>query len=407
MKTTHAMTTNAMVTRAMTTRAISKIATAKIATATSRCRPLRRTLALTAAITAAGWLLFGGVARAQTTPTPPMPTAEPTAEPSSCDVSTRMWARPEVVPAGSATNVTATLNFGCPGGATSHQHIALVLDASSSVVGDTRAQLVSSMNEFIDRLEFGGSGLVQVAVIEFNTDAKVLCELTDRASMLHACVGRLASYDSSCIDCGVTAAHAALARGRAAVPRGEALSEVMIVFTDGANAAGCDALTAAAADAKSDRIRIVTIALAPGGDVACMRTTATTPRYFFAAHTAGQMANIMDTVRKQQTAAMVQHLSLRLRLAPEMAYVDGSAQPMASSIVSNTLVWDQSWLPESGVTFTLKVRPQVAGALPVLAAAEGDLVDNQDRTAPFSIDIPQILALSGGVLPTATPQAAM
>lgn len=374
---------------------------------TVRGRPLWRTALATLAIATVGWLLLTGAARAQTTPTPPAPTVEPPTEASPCDVSTRMWARPEIVPLGESTDVTATVNFSCPGGATAHQHIALVLDASYSVTGTRRARLVQAMGEFIDRLQFNGPAKIKVAVIEFNTAANVLCDLSDQPSTLRECLGRLATFDSGCIDCGVAAAHQVLVRGRAAVPRGEELTESMIVFTDGANAAGCDALTAEAAYAKNDRIRIVTIALSPGGDVPCMRSAATSPRYFFEARAASQLFNVMDTIRKQLSAAKVQSLVLRFRLAPDMAYVVDSARPSASSVVSDVLVWNQSWLLDPGLTVTLKVRPLVAGAPPVLAAADGEIVDSLDRKAAVAFTIPAIVALGGGVLPTATPHASM
>lgn len=368
----------------------------------SRTRPAIATMAM---IVGAGWLLFTASAHAQSTPTP----AAPAGEPSPCSATTRMSADPEVVPASVAARVTTTIKVDCAGGAdvVTHHHIALVVDASSSITGATRAQVVKALTELVDRVLDRADGGARLLVVAFSSQATVLCELTDQASTAHACIAQLGAEDSSCISCGIRAAHDALARGRALVPPGDGLKESVIVFTDGGDTVGCDAVTSAAAAAKDDRILVATVALSPGGDVPCMRAAATSPRYFFQARAASQLVNVFDTLRRQLVIGKLQRITIRLRESPALRLSFASPSATYDPDDPRLLLWQQDWLPSDGLTISLRLSPFASGAMPVFERADGELLDDMGRAAPIAFEIPSIVVLPDALHPTATPSAAM
>lgn len=365
-------------------------------------RPAAHAAAWAAVITAfVGATCFGPVpVSAQATPTA-VPTSLP---PSVCSAETRMWAEPEVVAAGADTQLSASLAFTCPGSELAIRHLIVVVDASSSMTGDPRTQLQRALGDLIDRLPLE-EGRMKLGIVEYKAQANVLCALSASRSVLAFCITRIGSGGGSCIDCGLTAAHDELRSAREGISPAVELNESIILLTDGANADGCARLTTVAAQLKAEGIHISSIALAAAADVACTRAVATSPRHFFEVRQASQLRQVFDTIRRQLFNGNVQAVSLRFAPTNGLSFVPDSISFGGEIGADGAAAWTVWSVPAEGITVTLRLRPNVAGPLPALAEATGELVDQRNRVAPIAFDIPHIVALSGGALPTTTPAA--
>lgn len=366
--------------------------------------PAARTAARIAAIAglAAGAFLalVAGPVQAQATPT-----ATPAANAIPCAVDTRMGAWPRIVPAAAMARVTATLRFTCPGSETARRHIVFVVDASSSMAGDPRIQLSKAIGEYIDRTSLEG-GRVEFAIVQYTSEAKVLCPLTGDRGALALCRTQIEANGGSCIDCGVAAAYDELVRARAAVPSDVELNESIILQTDGANAAGCEALVTAASRAKADGVHITSVAIGGAIDSACMRAAASLPRYFFEGRQAGQAGNIYDTIRRVLENGKIQFLSVRFVPAAGLS-IDPESPGFTGEIdIDGSAAWHFAIVPMAGIDLELTLRPTVAGVFPALAGASGSFHDNRGNEVPITFDIPDIVVLGEGSVPTATPAAA-
>lgn len=349
-----------------------------------RGRPAARSLAAAAATLAAITLsVIDRPASAQA------PTAAP--PPSTCVAQPAKEPWPPIVGLGATADVTLTVSFsGCPayGGPL---RVVLVLDGSGSMAGEGLAQLKKAGIGLIDHLNMKDHPATQVGVVMFNTAAKVLCQLTNRASQATGCVGRVGAAGGTCIDCGVKAGLGVMNRGRSDVPDRDSVREVMIVVSDGANDAGCGPLISAAGVAKAQGIEVFTVCITPNCKDGCMRSAATSPSYHFSGEATGLSATF------HRIGAELAVLRLRQVIVTDTLGVDmmpvagGVSAPGVPSPDGRTVVWRLADVPTLATELGVKVRvPAVAGTYPTNASAAGTFIDGLGAVGSFTFPVPMI-----------------
>jgi hypothetical protein len=160
---------------------------------------------------------------------------------STCQAEPNKIANPNVILLGETVDITLTVRANCAS-ETAPLHIVMVLDGSGSMAGAPTQDMKKAAAELIRKLEMDRNPGIQVGVVEFNTQARTLCQLTNQESRAVGCVNNVQANGGTAIDLGILEGLQVLRRGRRTEipPR-----EVMIVLSDGGNNAGCDPVLAA------------------------------------------------------------------------------------------------------------------------------------------------------------------
>ena len=351
----------------------------------------------------AGLLVSGGSAGAH-------PALQGNEGASSCLAVRHKTASPPVILLGETVDITLTVTAICAG-EQFPLHIVLVLDASGSMAGEPTAEMKKAARQLVKSLDMRNNPATKIGVVAFAGSATILCQLTDNASRASGCVGKVGASGGTSISAGILAGIRVLVTGRRALEvDAESIREVMVVLSDGADNAGCGPVQRAAGQASAQGILVISVCVGSGCDVQCMRSIATSPRYYFEARSASQLAGVFEQIRKGIQNIILKQMTVTDNLPPNMALVPDSAQPPPNTISDNLdqLVWQQSHVPKEGLTFTFKVRPlevgyhKTNGCTGCTSGAYGSFKDNKDRTGTFDFTDPVVLVLNPSPLQTPT-----
>ncbi len=365
-------------------------------------RRFRSLIAATMAVAVLGIsLVVLGVANVSAAPAE-APAAQGRGE-SSCVAVNRKDASPKVILLGETVDITLTVTALCAG-EQFPLHIVLVLDGSGSMAGEPNREMKKAARQLVQRLNMKDNPATQVGVVMFNSAAKILCQLTNRSGTASGCVGRVGAAGGTNIGEGINAGLRVLQKGRQGIGDPDAIREVMVVLSDGEDNQGCGNVQAAAGKVKAQGILLITVCVGTSCDAQCMRQVATSPRYFFEARSASQLANVFEQIRRQIQSILLKSLKVVDNLPPNMVLVEGSAEPAPNSTGPNNdqLEWRTSFVPREGVTFSFKVKPQEVGHWPTNNGAWGEFTDNKSRKGTFDFRDPYILVLNPRPLSTST-----
>jgi Ca-activated chloride channel family protein len=166
--------------------------------------------------------------------------------------------------------------------------VAIVLDTSSSMLEERPSKLEgaqAAIAAFVDNLK----GTDQVAVVTFNSEARVVQELTKEHSAAIAAVWAVQTGHTTRIDLAVQAASAELTSARS---RADAAA-IMIVLTDGLpNPVGPAEVLREAGLAKDAGILIFTIGLGADVDRQLLVSAASSPDLYSEAPTGADLKEI-------------------------------------------------------------------------------------------------------------------
>lgn len=159
--------------------------------------------------------------------------------------------------------------------------VALVIDASTSMrelTRNGRPKLVAATEAVAAFLDLLSLPLDQASIIEFNSEVRLLQELTGSRAALGKALSSIEVQRQTRIDLGVEIAHRELMSDRHR-PGNE---RVMIVLTDGrANPVGPEAAVGRASAAKGDHITIFAIGLGEDLDGEALGNMASKTEYFY------------------------------------------------------------------------------------------------------------------------------
>jgi len=345
----------------------------------------------------ATWALLGVARHRDATIAAPVQPAEP----SPCTVDARKVARPAALLLGETAAVTLAAKIDCSA-ARDALHVVLVLDASGSMVGDPNREMKAAAKGLVDRLNLRDDPMARVGVVEFSDAARTLCQLTNNAAQAKSCIDRIGADGGTCVDCGIAEGLRVLLQGRRVVQDPEGISEVMVVLTDGGNGAGCDPVLQAARQAKAQGVLLMTVCVGTACDTTCMRSAASSARYFFDVVDGGGLVLAFDRIASDLARTAVRRLTITDTLPVNMALVPGSDMPPA--VVSpdgRQLVWAETGFAAAEITLTFKVRPAEPGTWPTNANAAGEFLDHRGRVGRMTFPVPSITVLRP--IPNPTP----
>lgn len=314
-------------------------------------------------------------------------------EESPCVPEYSKVAYPKVILFGETVDITLTVKALCAG-ERFPLHIVLVLDGSGSMQGTPTQQMKQAASRLIRSLDMENYPSTKVGVVEFNSNARTLCRLTNNTNQAIGCVNRVSAAGGTRIDAGIQEGMRVMSQGRQGLNKDE-ITEVMVVLSDGGNNAGCDPVLQAARQARGQGILMIAICVGPGCDEACMRQVASSPRYYFKAENAGALQGIFEQIRDRLLNIVIRKLEVKDTLPDFMEFVPNSADPPQSQPSDPTqwLMWSDVYIPREGVTYTFKVKPLKVGYMPTNLETTGSLTDNKGRAKNWLFESPWVTVL--------------
>ena len=122
----------------------------------------------------------------------------------------------------------------------------------------------------------------------------------------------------------------------------------------------------------------------------------------------GSVADVTITVHIQcpggDRPTIIKNLEIIDILPPNMEFVTDSDEPPATEVSAerDRLTWRTSFVPKSGVTFTLRVRPLELGTHRTNNGAFGEFRDNHGNVGRFELADPEVIVVEA-VPPTPSP----
>ncbi len=350
---------------------------------------------------------------------PAGPTRTPTLRPdqSTCVADTAMWAQPRLLLRGERTEVVMNVKAVCYG-ERYPLHIVLVLDRSNSMKGGKIRGMKAAACELVRGLRLPDYPATRVGVVAFDSLAETRGRLTNREARLVSAITRIQARvgGGTAIDLGIQEGFRNLVRARREAPRYSQINEVMVLFSDGQNDAGCNPMLLAAGSIKRQGVLLITVCVGEDCDAACMRKAASSARYYFEVEEASRLLAVFERIRKEIQNIFVKRLVVKDTLPNNMRYIDGSAEPQPKTISANKdiLEWDTNFVASTGVTYTFWVEPLEPGYWPTSVGAELNFWDNKGRTGAKTFEIPWVQVLepqpiltpwSSGPLATSAPKS--
>ncbi len=313
------------------------------------------------------------------------------------------------VAAGQSAWVQAWLNIAC-GPVTAPLHVALVLDGSEAMSGTLKNDIHAQAAAIVRGMQLPANPETRLAVVEFNDRARRLADLTnDQAALLQA-VEKSGARGKPAMERGLAEAVALLEAGRRLVSTPAALTEAIVLVSNGRNEKGCSAAVDAAQAAKSGRILVLTSCVSAGCELDCLRQVATAPRYAYPKDEAGQAA-LMDTLRRGQRQTAVSVVDLVIRDELRLAYLADSGTPVPDWVSADRkeLRWRATAIPSAGLTISFQVEtgPTDVGEQPVSVDARALYTNSIGWSGEFVFPVPVIRVLppSASATPTESPPA--
>ena len=331
---------------------------------------------------------------------------------AACTVHADKVAAPGVLVLGETVDITLTVKATCQ--VESPLHIVLVLDASSSMAGEPSRPMKEAAVRFVRKLDMAIHRDTMVGVVQFNSSATKLCELTNDAGRVEGCIRRIGADGGSAIDAGIREGLKVLLRGRSDFSSRD-VRQVMVVLADGDNNAGCPPVLQAANQAKGSGVLLATVCVGPGCDAPCLQAAATSAGHFFHAQVEGDLMRVFERVYEEIVGVGLRRLTVVDTLPDNMRLVPNSALPAPKDFSPNgdQIEWEANFVPRTGLTMTFRVEPLQPGRWPTNVEATGDYVDNSGERGSLVFPVPVVVALMPGPLtppigppptPTDTPR---
>ena len=274
-------------------------------------------------------------------------------------------------------------------------HIVLVLDASGSMAGGPTYNMKVGAKRLIQELDLENNPNIKIDVVQFNSAARIMCELTNHAGRAASCTNKIGASGGSAIDKGIKEGLKVLVKGRSDAP-GRIPREVMLVLSDGVNNDGCPKVLKEAELVKRDGVQIFTVCL--GGDCErdCLRQVASSALLFYEIAESRFLVQVFDHIRRAIQTTRLQKLSVSVQAPTNMDIV-------LSSISGNgrwdergrVIYWEDEFVATSGMTLTYRQRSLESGFQPVSSAIWADSTDIWGRQHREDFSVPKVLILGG------------
>jgi hypothetical protein len=252
----------------------------------------------------------------------------------------------------------------------------------------------------------------RVAIVQFDMVANVVQGLDNNLKSLQNALDSLGEGNGTAIDQGVTMSYRELRSSRA---RPDA-SRVIVLLTDGQQATAfltdTQAPIRAAAEAKQDGVRVITIGLGADADQNTLRAMASQPSDFYAAPQAQDLANIYKTI-----AGTVQQPVAATNIVLEHNF-DQSAFDLVPNSISppgvvsgGKITWQLKEVLNAATSVSYRVRPKAAGNFAIDRADTVKYkrcgVEDQSISLPAALQVSVLAPSTNTPTPTVTPVPAV
>ncbi len=318
----------------------------------------------------------------------PDPDAQPGQLPgfeARCLLEHDKLASPARIDLGFSVQVSLRIDGECPL-ADGRSDILLLVDTSGSMSGAKMSAARSAALEFIGQLDYS---LNQVGLISFSTDVDLVQPLTDNPRELLRAIPDLGD------DAGTNMLEAMLmADEEFHSPRARPEAKpVIILLTDGRPSGGAGEILRMAGQFRAEgapEIYTIGLGLDAAGDF--LRQVATAPNFYFDAPTEYDLSRVYDLIARRVAASvLLEQVTLVDELPANMEYKAGTAYPSARfDAASNTLTWNLTRVPPSGMHLRYRVEPLEAGLHPTNVRAVADYVDGLSVAGRIEFPIPMV-----------------
>lgn len=319
---------------------------------------------------------------------------------SACAARVGRDVAPQRLPRGEHVDITMTVQADCSAVETP-LHVVFVLDSSGSMAGEPLAQMQEAVWRVVGALE--GRAATRTGLVAYNDEVTQRCPLREDPDEVRRCLNDVRPQGGTDLAAAIIAGINTFTEGRRDVSSPEHLREVMVLLSDGANASGCEPVQRAAGQASGQGILVMTVGVGDVADRDCMRSAASSPRYYFEAETDDLVA-VFQLVLRQLDSVLLRYLRIEDQLPPELRYVPGSGRPAPiEEGADGRLVWNYNFIPADGLTVSLRAEALAEGEQP---SSLGARVTFRDTTgAEGAADFPiQTIVVEPGAPPIALPE---
>jgi hypothetical protein len=279
----------------------------------------------------------------------------------------------------------------------------LIMDSSGSMAGSHEVRMKQSATNLVRAFDPAGHPGTRIALVESGERTILRCPLTNDEDQVLRCIDRLQnSGGPGRLDEGIDRAVEVLAaRAGDVAPRHP--TEILVVYSDGRNNAGCDPVRRAARSARARGALLVTLGLGYDVDQECLRSVASSSGHYCDLNVSGCGALLKDLVRLGPARLVVTDT-----LSADVWFVTGSAKPDPWYSASGVKAWQFDLHDDTWVTMSLRVRPWISGVVRTNEGAQGTLFDAGHASASWAFPDPEVTVLEpspGAPFATATEPA--
>jgi hypothetical protein len=308
-----------------------------------------------------------------------------------CTVAYDKVAGPGVVLLGEDVGVTLTVRAWCP---PPPAHLVLVMDVSASMMGYDRT-MKDAASALVRAIDLASHPETRVGVVAAGDRTTLPCPMSGDEDQLLRCIERLPTPDGGTrLDAGIDRAVSVMAaREDDWAPRRP--TEIVMVFSDGRNTGGCDAVVRAAAAAKARGILMVSLGVGADIDDACMRMIASSARYYCPLRGIDCGLRFEDALLGRAGLLVVTDT-----VSADVWFVTGSARPDPAYSESGVKAWRFAVRGDTLVTMSLRVRTWIPGTVRTNDSARGTLLEPALTRTDWEFPVPEVTVLEPD-MPTA------
>jgi hypothetical protein len=347
-------------------------------------------------------------AQGQGTRTPRSPAVPPTPTPG-CVVTATHKADPAVIRNGEVTTATVHLSTRCVARFIQTQ-VLLVLDVSPDLDPKDRESMVSSARKLITDLLAGNPPGLAIGLVGFRPSSRISCPVTPNQEKALLCLKRIEKLRDDgrpgphTLERAIPEARQLLRRARGGE---DDHRQVLVIYTRGPAGGNCFQALRAASQAREEHILVMAVCVGPDCEEDCVRRLASSPRYFFRVEEYlfldGAFRRILEEVLNGAPQAVPQDtirtylrwLDFHYRPAAEIYYIPDSAipRPDATPEPCGRLGWRQRYVPNDGVTITLRLIPVATGRLSLAAEAGAEWLDTIGHSGSLVVPTAEVEVL--------------
>jgi Mg-chelatase subunit ChlD len=310
-----------------------------------------------------------------------------------CTLTVGKTAAPAQIDLGQTVTVTLKVDGSCPERVVLAD-VVLAIDHSESMASDGKLQAAQNAAEtFVRRMD---PAQVRVALVSVSRTAPVIQALTSDQATLVAAIQALTTERGTNIVGGLDAARGVLTGPDARV----GARKVIVFLTDGKHTVtspGAGELDGVIAAVRAAGIEVFAIGLGSDADVDVLKKMASDAAHYYFSPSVAELESIYIQIAGQTQAALLMQTAAITDLLPaNMAYIAGSAAPIAPAYdaASRTLSWALADVIVPGLGLSYQVRPTEAGTWPTNVSAKLDYVDRYGNAGTLVFPVPTVRVLA-------------